>query len=51
MPPKATSKKPSAPSTPAAPSEKVGKKVGAVLGKKRTTKRAETFSISHLPRS
>ncbi|KAJ9061383.1 histone H2B [Entomophthora muscae] len=42
MPPKTTSK--SVPSTPAA-SEKVTKKVGAVAGKKRSSKRAETFSI------
>ncbi|KAJ9079713.1 histone H2B [Entomophthora muscae] len=42
MPPKTTSK--SVPSTPAA-SEKITKKVGAVAGKKRSSKRAETFSI------
>ncbi|KAJ9061386.1 Histone H2B type 1-A [Entomophthora muscae] len=38
-------KKASAPSTPAAGSASVPKKVGAVAGKKRSAKRSETFSI------
>ncbi|KAJ9069292.1 Histone H2B type 1-A [Entomophthora muscae] len=45
MPPKTPQKKASAPSTPAAGSASVPKKVGAVAGKKRSAKRSETFSI------